>query len=160
MSYVLHYAPDNASLIIRMIMDHRGIPFTTCLVDRKARAQTSPAYLRLNPNGLIPVLETPDGPIFETGAIALWLAERHGGLGLAVDDAQRGDFLKWLFYASNTLHPLLRMSFYPEKYIDSGHTDALRSGLVKQLQQGFGTLDTLAVGDRKQARSRYGAKKS
>jgi len=34
----------------------------------------------MNPNGLISVLETPQGLIFETATICLWLSERHGAL--------------------------------------------------------------------------------
>jgi hypothetical protein len=69
--YTLHYAPDNASLIIRLVLDGAGIPYRTVLVDRKARQQDSPAYRALNPAGLVPTLETPQGPISETGAILL-----------------------------------------------------------------------------------------
>ena len=76
----LHYAPDNASLCIRLALEELGLPYETVLVNRATHAQRSPAYLALNPNGLIPVLETPDGPLFETGAILLWLADTHGGL--------------------------------------------------------------------------------
>ncbi|MBM1632565.1 glutathione S-transferase family protein [Sulfitobacter mediterraneus] len=144
MTYVLHYAPDNASLIVRMALDHRGLPYRTQLVDRASQEQSSAAYRALNPNGLIPTLETPQGPLFETGAILLWLADTHGGLGPEPADPARGDFLKWLFFAANTLHPCLRMLFYPEKYIGTGHQDALRRGLQAQLKQGFATLDTYA----------------
>ncbi len=115
MTYVLHYAPDNASLIVRLALEHRRIPYRTKLVDRAARGQDAPGYRALNPHGLIPVLETRQGPLFETGAILLWLADTHGGLGPAPHAPDRGDFLKWLFYVSNTLHPALSMMFYPEK---------------------------------------------
>ena len=145
MTYVLHYAPDNASLIIRMALDHRGLPYRTKLVDRASQQQSSAAYRNINPNGLIPTLETPQGPLFETGAILLWLADTHGGLGPGPGDPTRGTFLKWLFYVSNTLHPALRMLFYPEKYIDADHIDALRAGLQAQLKQGFATLDAFAA---------------
>lgn len=145
MTYVLHYAPDNASLIIRMALTQRGLPFRTALVDRASAAQTKPAYRALNPNGLIPVLETPHGPLFETGAILLWLADTHGGLGPAPDDPARGDFLKWLFFVANTVHPSLRMSFYPHKYIDVEYTAALRSGVQSHLRQSFATLDGVAA---------------
>lgn len=141
MTYVLHYAPDNASLIVRLALEHRGLAYRTVLVDRSAQEQTSAAYRALNPNGLIPVLETPQGPLFETGAILLWLADRHGGLGPGPDDPARGDFLKWLFFAANTLHPALRMMFYPDKYIGADHIPALRDGLSRHLRQGFATLD-------------------
>ncbi len=145
MTYVLHYAPDNASLIIRLALEHRGVPYRAQLVDRARAEQSSPGYRRLNPNGLIPVLETPQGPIFETGAILLWLADTHGGLGPAPKDLTRGAFLKWLFFASNTLHPTLRMLFYPEKYISPEHAGALRTGLKAQLQTAYTHLEAAAA---------------
>ncbi len=146
MTYVLHYAPDNASLIIRLALEHLGVPYDTVLVNRAASQQSGPAYRALNPNGLIPTLETPQGPVFETGAILLWLADTHGGLGPAPHDGARGDFLKWLFFLSNTVHPALRMTFYPDKYIEGPKAHAaLRLGLQKALLGHFETLDTLAA---------------
>ena len=35
--YTLHYAPDNASLIIRLVLDGAGLPYRTALVDRWRR---------------------------------------------------------------------------------------------------------------------------
>ena len=75
--YVLHYAPDNASLIVRLVLDGAGIPYRTALVDRTKRQQDSAAYRALNPTGLIPTLETPLGPIPDTGALLLWLSDTH-----------------------------------------------------------------------------------
>ena len=121
--YILHYAPDNASLVIRLALEELKLPYDTRLVDRRRRAQRTPAYLALNPTGLIPVLETPDGPIFETAAILLWLADRHGGLGPDPASPARGDFLKWLFFLSNTLHPALRMLFYTATFIGEDVSD-------------------------------------
>lgn len=113
--YILHYAPDNASLIIRLVLDGAGIPYRTALVDRAARQQDSPAYRRLNPTGLIPVLETPEGPLAETGAILLWLTDSHR-LGPQPGDPDRRPFLQWLFFLSNTAHADLRTIFYPHQY--------------------------------------------
>lgn len=48
-TYTLHYAPDNASLIIRLALEEIGVPYDTVLVDRAAQAQTLPAYRALNP---------------------------------------------------------------------------------------------------------------
>ncbi|GAA6174864.1 glutathione S-transferase family protein [Sulfitobacter pacificus] len=147
MTYILHYAPDNASLIIRTALELRGLPYRTQLVDRRSKEQMSPAYRALNPNGLIPVLETPQGPMFETGAILLWLADTHGGLGPTPESSARADFLKWLFFISNTIHPALRMMFYPAKYIADDHIAALRAGLADTLHQSFTTLDQAAAGN-------------
>lgn len=113
----LHYAPDNASLIVRLAMLELGIDHRTVLVDRSAKAQSSPAYRMLNPHGLIPALETPDGVIFETGAILLWLADSTGRGAPAIGTPERTQFLAWLFFVSNTLHTDLRTTFYPMQYV-------------------------------------------
>ena len=147
MTYVLHYAPDNASLIIRLALEELGAPYTTVLVERARNAQRSSKYLAINPNGLIPTLETPQGPIFETGAILLWLTEQHNALAPAADSVKRADFLKWLFFMSNTLHSELRMMFYPDKYIgpDLGDCTKLRRGLQTNLKAHLAKLDALAA---------------
>ena len=135
MSYVRHYAPDNASLVIRLALEQVGAPYRCALVDRRQAAQRSNAYMALKPNGLIPTLETDQGPIFETGAILLWLANRHGGVGPAPDSAERADFLTWLFFLSNTVHSALLMLFYPEQFIgaDPIHQSTLRANAANAL---------------------------
>lgn len=127
--YTLHYAPDNASLVIRLALEELGVPYRTQLVDRRIQAQRAPAHLALNPNGLIPVLETQHGAMFETGAILLWLTDTHGALAPPPHSPARADMLKWLFYLSNTLHPALRMLFYPSIYVGekAAHQQQLRT---------------------------------
>lgn len=110
----LHFAPDNASLIIRLALDEIGVPFETVLVDRRGAEQRGAAFRRLNPRGMIPVLETPEGPMFETAAILLWLTETSGRLAPQVGAPGRPLFLSWLFALSNGLHADLRGLFYPD----------------------------------------------
>lgn len=121
--YILHYAPDNASLAVRLALEEIGASYVTRLVDRRATGQRAPDYLALNPNGKIPVLEHRQGVLFETAAILLWLADTHGKLAPPPHDADRTNTLKWLFFLSNTLHPALRMLFYPSHYIGPGEDD-------------------------------------
>lgn len=144
-SYRLHYAPDNASLVIRLALEEMGQPYQTALVDRRAAAHKSAAYRALNPAGLIPVLETPDGAIFETAAILLWLADRHPEAGLMPrpDSPRRAHALKWLFHLSNTVHADLRILFYPDKYIgsDPAHQTALQDGICARLKVHLENID-------------------
>lgn len=144
--YRLHYAPDNASLVIRLALEELGQAYETVLVNRRAQVQRSAAYRALNPNGLIPVLETPDGPMFETAAILLWLADRHGALAPHVDSDQRAGFLKWLFFASNTLHADLRILFHPERYIGTNLTQQheLRRIQRQRLHTHLSNIDSAA----------------
>ncbi|MEM6657377.1 MAG: glutathione S-transferase family protein [Pseudomonadota bacterium] len=143
-TYRLHYAPDNASLVIRLVLEEMGLPYETALVDRGQNAQRGAAYRSLNPNGLIPVLETPQGPVFETAAILLWLADTHEKLAPAPDSPQRAAFLKWLFFASNTLHADLRLTFYAETYIDAALAEQLRTGVRPRLQRHLDILEATA----------------
>ncbi|HAV08355.1 MAG TPA: glutathione S-transferase [Rhodobacteraceae bacterium] len=129
---ILHYAPDNASLILRLALDEAGMPYRSALVDRRQHGQTRPDYKRLNPVGRIPALETPQGPIFETAACLLWIAETSGHLAPAPQDAGRPGFLKWLFFLSNTLHAEMRMLFYPEKYAP-GAEQTLRDQVAQNI---------------------------
>lgn len=147
MLYRLHYAPDNASLIIRLTLEELGLSYETVLVDRSIQAQCSKEYLALNPNGLIPVLETPQGPMFETGAILLWLSDTHNAMAPAPGDSDRGDYLKWLFFVSNTLHSELRMIFYAHLYVGPipEAQKNLRSTVQERLKTHLAKLETLAA---------------
>jgi glutathione S-transferase len=145
--YRLHYAPDNASLIVRLALEEMRLPYEAVLLDRRVAAQKSAAYLALNPHGRIPVLDTSDGAIFETGAILLWLADRHGAMMPPPDHPDRGHALKWLFFLSNTLHAELRMLFYPALYVgeDATHQAALRARLRQSLRAHLAQLDSAAA---------------
>ncbi len=141
--YVLHYAPDNASLIVRLVLEDLGVTYETRLVERGLRAQESAAYRKLNPAGHIPALETPDGPISETAAIVLWLADRHGRMAPAFNAPARGAFLKWVFFLSNTLQAGMRIAFYPEKFIgdDRLEQEALRRHVQGELAKHLTLLE-------------------
>lgn len=143
----LHYAPDNASLIVRLALEELGVAYETVLVDRARNEQSSAAYRAINPAGLIPALETPQGPISETAAILLWLSDTYGGLAPSPEDSDRAAFLKWVFYLSNTMHANLRMTFYPWKYVgDNAETQkALCNGARTNIADGLGLLEKLAA---------------
>ena len=143
--YVLHYAPDNASGIVRVALEEMGLPYRTALVDRAARAQHGPAYRAINPLGRIPALETAEGPIFETGAILLWLSEAHGGLAPAPGAPGRGRYLTWLFYLSNTLHADLLRLFYPLRYVAPAEIAGHHARMADRIAGHFAQLDRVAA---------------
>lgn len=73
----LYYYPGNASLTPHMLLEELGVPFELKRVDRANAAHKSPDYLKLNPNGQIPVLVDGDLVLYETAAICLHLADTH-----------------------------------------------------------------------------------
>jgi glutathione S-transferase len=127
--YVLHTTPDSAGLVVHLVLEELGVPYRVALLDRAAGQADTAAYRALHPMGLVPALETPDGPMFETGAILLWLADRHGGLAPATDSRERAAFLKWFFLANNGLHTTAMQLFYPERY--AGDAEAIPGVLAK-----------------------------
>jgi len=142
----LHFAPDNASLIIRIALEELGLAYETRLVDRAASAQKGAAYRALNPRGQIPVLETPEGPMFETAAILLWLSETAGALAPPPGAPDRGAFLSWMFALSNGVHRDLRGLFYGRRYVgDAPETLAThRAMTVERLDEALDRLEALA----------------
>ena len=140
MTLRLHWSPDSANIVIRIALEELGLGFEPVRVDRAAGQHKQPAYLRLNPQGLLPVLEDGDLVLFETGAILLHLADRAGRLGPEGPDAgepkARAAFLKWLFYLSNTVHADLRAAFYTPLYVaGEAAIPALRAGLAARFRQ-------------------------
>jgi glutathione S-transferase len=122
----LHYFPGNASLAPHMLLEELGVPFELRLVDRTREAQRSPEYLKLNPNGTIPVLVDGDLVLYETAAICLYLIDTHpeGGLAPAVGTPERAHFYKWLVWMTNTLQATLLIWHYPDRWADTAATAA------------------------------------
>ena len=142
----LHWSPDSANLVVRLALEEFGLAYEAVRVDRGRGEHRTPAYLALNPQGLLPVLEDGDLVLFETGAILWHLAERQGRLGPdgppAGDRAARAAVLKWLFYLSNTVHAELRAGFYAARYVDEPDAvDPLLRGLARRLRGHLDMLD-------------------
>jgi glutathione S-transferase len=114
----LYYYPGNASLLPHMMMREIGAPFELRLVDRDRDAQKSADYLKLNPNGRIPVLVDGELVLFETAAISLHLADKYPEAGLApiAGSTERAEFYKWMVHLTNTPQAEFRAWFYPHEH--------------------------------------------
>jgi glutathione S-transferase len=120
----LHYFPGNASLTPHLLLEELGVPFELKLVDRTRNAHKAPEYLKLNPNGLIPVLVDGDLVLYETAAIVLHLVDAHPDTGLAPPPgtAARAHFYKWLAWLAASLQSQMPMYFYTDRYVAPGNT--------------------------------------
>jgi glutathione S-transferase len=119
----LHCFPSTASMVPHILLEELGLPYGRVLVDRVNDAQKQPAYLALNPNGLIPVLTDGELVLYETAAIALHLCDAHpeSNLAPALGTSERAHFYKWLMWLTNTLQSALMVYFYPERWVDVGN---------------------------------------
>ena len=122
----LHFYPSTASMVPHILLEEIGAPYERVLVDRAQNAHKTPAYLALNPNGLIPLFTDGELVLYETAAICLHLCDTHpqAGLAPALGGPQRAHFYKWLMWLTNTLQSTLLVYFYPERWVDAEHADA------------------------------------
>ena len=75
---ILHgYWRSGTSYRTRIALEIKGVVYEKALVDLRAGGQRSDAFLALNPQGLVPALETPDGVLTQSSAIIEWLEERY-----------------------------------------------------------------------------------
>ena len=87
---------------VRWALEEAGQPYEVRLVSFKAMKEQ--AHLALHPFGQIPTYEEGGLALFETGAIVLHIAERHGGL-LPKDADARARAIMWMFAALNSVEP-------------------------------------------------------
>lgn len=141
----LHYYPSTASMVPHIVLEEIGLPYGRVLVDRAVGAHKAPEYLKLNPNGLIPVLTDGDLVLYETAAIVLHLCDAHPQARLAPEagSVDRAHFHKWLVWCTNTLQATLIVYFYPERWMDEGNTDGVAQLKAHAERKVGGLLDQL-----------------
>ena len=72
----------------------------------------TPEYLRMNPNGKIPVIDDEGFVLWESNAIVRYLAARHGSGTLWPNDPhQRADADRWMDWHATELMPAMRNAF-------------------------------------------------
>jgi GST-like protein len=123
----LHFAPTPNGWKISIMLEECELPYAVVPVNITRGDQSRPEFRRLNPNGRIPVIvdsDPPDGgdpvPIFESGAILLYLAEKTDRF---FPRGLRGRYSvqQWLMWQMSGLGPMLgqngHFSLYaPEKF--------------------------------------------
>ena len=130
--YRLHYFPSNANAAPHMVLEELGQNYDLVLVDRATNAQKSKDYLKINPNGRIPVLVDGDLAMFEAAAIVLHLVDRHPEAGLApkIGTPERAKFYQWITFLTNSLQEELMIWQYPDRLTgtDAAATEVVRRG--------------------------------
>jgi glutathione S-transferase len=88
----------------RWALEEAGLPYQTRLLEQGD--QDKPEYRALQPFGQVPILEEDGLVLFESGAIALQIAERSEAL-LPKEAAARARAIQWLIAALNSIEPFV-----------------------------------------------------
>jgi GSH-dependent disulfide-bond oxidoreductase len=104
----LYTAPTPNGRKVSIALEEMEVPYTVHALDLAAGEQKRAEYLAINPNGRIPAIvdrEAGDFPVFESGAILMWLAEKSGRF-LPAATRPRSVVLQWLFFQVGGVGPM------------------------------------------------------
>lgn len=102
---------------IRLLLSHLNLPHEWNHVDILKQQTHSDDFLRLNPNGKIPVLVLDDGQtLTESNAILHYLAD--GSDWLPEDRLLRARVLQWQFFEQYSHEPFIAVARYIQVYLN------------------------------------------
>ncbi len=118
----LYTAPTPNGWKASVTLEELAIPYVTHPIDLSKLEQKAEWFLKLNPNGRIPVIvdrDAGDFPVFESGAIMIYLAEQAGRL-LPSDRKGRSRVIQWLMFQMGGIGPMMGQAnvfyrYFPEK---------------------------------------------
>lgn len=90
-------------------LEELALPYELRALELAKLEQKQDWYLRINPNGRIPAIvdhEAGDFPVFESGAILVYLAEKTGSPLLPADAKGRSRVLQWLMFQMGGVGPM------------------------------------------------------
>ena len=130
-----------------IMLEETGLPYEPHLVDFGKNDQMSPAFLSLNPNNKIPAIIDPNGPggaalpLFESGAILLYLADKSGQL-MPKDPALRWQTVQWLMFQMGGVGPMFGQLGFFHKFAGKDYDDKRpRDRYVGESKRLLGVLD-------------------
>ena len=143
----LYSLPTPNGAKVSILLEELGLPYEVHLVSFGTNDQFSPEFLSLNPNNKIPAIIDPDGPggqplpLFETGAILVYLAEKTGQF-IPTDAAARYQTLQWLMWQMGGVGPMFGQLGFFHKFAGKEYEDKRpRDRYVAESKRLLGVLD-------------------
>ena len=124
----LYSLPTPNGVKVSILLEETGLPYEPHLVRFDTNDQLSPEFLSLNPNNKIPAIIDPDGPggeplpLFESGAILVYLAEKTGKL-IPQDPARRYETLQWVMFQMGGIGPMFGQVGFFHKFAGKEFAD-------------------------------------
>jgi GST-like protein len=143
----LYSLPTPNGVKVAIMLEEIGLPYEAHRVSFETNDQMSPEFLSLNPNNKIPAIIDPDGPggkplpLFESGAILLYLAEKTGRF-LPADPAARYQTIQWLMFQMGGIGPMFGQVGFFHKFAGKDYEDKRpRERYVNETRRLLGVLD-------------------
>ena len=101
--------PMSRGRIVHWLLEELGVPYETKILDFDKGDHKKPDYLKINPMGKVPAIVHRGTVVTEAAAICTYLADAYpkAGLAPALDDPQRGTYLRWIFFGAGCVEPAI-----------------------------------------------------
>jgi GST-like protein len=143
----LYSLPTPNGVKAAIMLEEIGLPYEVHRVAFDKNDQLSPEFLSLNPNNKIPAIIDPDGPggrplpLWESGAILLYLAEKTGKL-LPPEPALRYQTIQWLMFQMGGIGPMFGQLGFFHKFAGKDYEDKRpRDRYAAESKRLLGVLD-------------------
>jgi GST-like protein len=143
----LYSLPTPNGVKVSIMLEETGLPYEAHRVSFDTNDQMSPEFLSLNPNNKIPAIIDPNGPngkplpLFESGAILVYLAEKTGRF-LPADPAARYQTLQWVMFQMGGIGPMFGQVGFFHKFAGREFEDKRpRDRYVAEASRLLGVLD-------------------
>ena len=148
----LYSLPTPNGVKVSVMLEETGLPYEPHLVRFDGDEQLSPEFVSLNPNNKIPAILDPNGPggkplpLFESGAILLYLAEKAQRL-LPQDAAGRYQTIQWLMFQMGGVGPMFGQVGFFHKFAGKDYEDKRpRDRYIGEAKRLLGVLDRHLAG--------------
>ncbi|MCI1005783.1 glutathione S-transferase N-terminal domain-containing protein [Herbaspirillum sp. C7C8] len=143
----LYSLPTPNGVKVSIMLEETGLPYEAHLVSFETNDQMSPEFLSLNPNNKIPAIIDPNGPngaalpLFESGAILLYLAEKTGQF-LPADAAARYQVIQWVMFQMGGVGPMFGQLGFFHRFAGKEYEDKRpRDRYVNETKRLLGVMD-------------------
>jgi len=111
---------------VSVTLEELKIPYNFQGLDLSKHEQKQDWFLRMNPNGRIPVIidRENDFVVFESGAIMIYLAEKAGNL-LPTDRKARSRVMQWLMFQMGGVGPMMGQANVFSRYFTDKYQPAI-----------------------------------
>jgi GST-like protein len=148
----LYSLPTPNGVKISIMLEETGLPYEPHRVSFDSNDQQSPEFRSLNPYGKIPAIIDPDGPggeplpLFESGAILIYLAEKSGQF-IPADAAGRYETIQWLMFQMAGVGPMFGQVGFFNKFAGRDFEDKRpRDRYVAEAKRLLAVLDARLAG--------------
>jgi maleylacetoacetate isomerase len=143
------FSRSSAAFRVRIALNLKGLGYEPAFVHLRRREQEHPAYRGVNPQGLVPALETDGLTLIQSLPIIEYLDERHPEPPLLpADAAGRARARALAAIVACDIHPINNLRVLRYLHGPLGHDEtAIAAWYNHWIETGFGALEPLLAGD-------------